>query len=117
MPHNKSEACIVGPAKHALEYNICVFKKIILAENTGAAAELWTVPNTVTQVRAGAEVGMVGKLGFCLCLVLYEVEKNCLKWLKSIFLLECACFFVFSLNTRNSRHLYSRLWMHEQDIP
>lgn len=71
----------------------------------------------VTQVRAGAEVGMVGKLGFCLCLVLYEVEKNCLKWLKSIFLLECACFFVFSLNTRNSRHLYSRLWMHEQDIP
>lgn len=32
----------------------------------------------VTQVRAGTEVGMVGKLGFCLFLVLYEVEKNVL---------------------------------------
>lgn len=28
VPHSKSEACIVGPAKHALEYNICVFKKL-----------------------------------------------------------------------------------------
>lgn len=26
-------------------------------------------------------------------------------------------FFVFSLNTRNSGHLYTRLWTHEQDIP
>ena len=26
-------------------------------------------------------------------------------------------FFVFSLNTRNSGHLYTRLWMHEKDIP
>lgn len=26
-------------------------------------------------------------------------------------------FFVFSLNMRNSAHLYTRLWTHEQDIP
>lgn len=36
---------------------------------------LWTVRNRVTQVRAGTELVMVGKLGFCLFLVLYEVEK------------------------------------------
>lgn len=68
-------------------------------------------------MRAGAELGMVGKLGFCLFLVLYEVEKIIIAGYKIFFSLSACVFFVFSLNTRDSCHLYSRLWMHEQDIP
>lgn len=45
-----------------------------------------------TQVSAGTQVGMVGKLGFCLLWVLYEVEKNCLNSLKNIFS-PCVCVF------------------------
>lgn len=75
MPHNKSEACIVGPGKHALEYNICVFKKLYWQKIQGQLQCFGLCVTEVTQVRAGIEPVMVGKLGFCLFLVLYEVEK------------------------------------------
>lgn len=95
MPHNKSEACIVGPAKHALEYNICVFKKIILAENTRAAAELWSVPNG-SDTGEGCNWGWSGgKIGLLPLFGSLRDRKNCLNSLKNIFLPECVCFLFF----------------------
>lgn len=76
MPHNKSEACIVGPGKHALEYNICVFKKLYWQKIQGQLQYFGLCVTEVTQVRAGMEAVMVGKLGWCPVWVLYEVGKK-----------------------------------------
>lgn len=82
---------------------ILVYLKNYTGRKSKGSCSALDCANRVTQVSAGTEIGMVGKLGFCLLWVLYEVEKNCLNSLKPTFS-PCVCVVcVFSFKCKTFR--------------